>query len=213
MMKITLGTLEFVTQKAAKEEIQRRLHEAELEKPLWDFDFWMDLLSRHPSAHEKIGCGIVSFKVTLNKYRQRGVYATRWDGTPADFSYTKCLRPPTPRELFAKTLRHAIEDQVVAFRESVFNGSETIICPINRKAVTRDQVNVDHELPYRFETLVQKFTIDEKVDLKSPPVAPSIDGEIGRRLSDPTLEIRWREFHRKYAKLRVISTEAHRKLK
>lgn len=211
-MKITLGTSEFATQKAAKEEIQKRLHAAELEKPLGDFDFWVDLLSRHPSATDKIGCGIVSFKVTLNQYRQRCLYAIRWDDTPVDFSYLKCLRPPTPKELFTKALRHAVEDQVIAFREHAFNGSETVVCPINRKPVTRDQVNVDHEPPYRFETLVQKFTIDEKIDPKDA-VAPSADGELGRRLSDPALEARWKEFHRTHAKLRVISVEAHRKLK
>lgn len=211
-MKIILGSMEFATQKAAKEEIQKRLHAAELEKPLGDFDFWMALLERHPSAPEKIGCGIVSFKVTLNKYRQRCLYAIRWDDTPVDFSYLKCLRPPTPKELFTKALRHAVEPQVIAFREAVFNGSSTIICPITKKPVTRDQVNVDHDLPYRFETLVEKFMIDEKVDPKTA-VAPSENGELGRHLSDPELEARWRGFHKTHARLRVISAEAHRNLK
>jgi hypothetical protein len=210
-MKISLGQMEFVTQKSAKEEIQKRLHAAETETPLDDFEFWMNLLERHPSASDKIGCGVVSFKVTLNRYRQRCLYAIRWDGTPVDFSFLKCLRPSTPKELFAKALRHAVEDQIIAFREAVFSGQETTICPILGKAVTRSQVNVDHEPPWRFETLVQKFSIDEKVDPKTA-VAPSVDGELGRRLSDPALEARFREFHKTHAKLRVISEEAHRNI-
>lgn len=211
-MKITLGVLEFDTQKAAKEEIQRRLHEAELEKPLDDFDFWMALLERHPNASQKIGCGIVSFKVTLNRYRQRCLYATRWNDTPVDFSYIKCLRPQTPRELFTRALRHAVEPDIISFRESAFGLNGRLTCPVSGKDVTRDEVEVDHESPWLFETLVQKFVVDEKIDLKNPPVAPSEDGELGRKLSDPALERRWVEFHRAHAKLRVISAEAHRSL-
>jgi len=209
-MKITLGTEEFQTQKSAKEEIQRRLHEAELEKPLPDFDFWMSLLEQHPNAEQKIGCGIVSFKVTLNQYRQRCLYANRWDGTVVDFSYLKCLRAPSAREVFIHALRQAVEEQVIAFRESVFGASETILCPILGKRVTRAESNVDHEPPWKFETIVQKFVADEGIDLKNPPLAPSADGVLGRRISDPDLEARWKAFHAGRAKLRVLSTEAHR---
>lgn len=211
MKEIVLGTMKFATQKAAKKEIQRRLHEAELDKPLADFDFYMDLLKMNPEADEKIGHGVVSFKVRRTRYGNRCFYATHWDGTPVDFSGEKSLRPSTPKELFTKALRHAVEDQVMACREGAFNGSQTIVCPLSGKSVMREQAHVDHEAPWKFKTLAQKFTADEKINLKNPPITPFEDG-LGSRLSDPALEVGWKLFHKKHAKLRVISKEAHQKL-
>lgn len=167
MEEIVLGDMRFKTVKAAQREIKKRLHEAELGKPLGDFDFWMDILARNPEADKKIGDGVVSFKVRRTRYGNRCVYATRWDGTPEDFSCQKCFRPSTPKELFTKALRHAVKDQIRAFRESVFNGSETALCPITRKPITREKAHVDHEAPWKFRTLVQKFIVDEKINVKA----------------------------------------------
>lgn len=211
-MKITLGGREFRTKGDAAKEISKIIHEAVTGVPLDEhFALLMDLLRGHPNAEKKIGVGIVSFRVAVNKYKSRSLEAVRTDGTTTDFSYRKCLREPTKWEEFVAALRHAVEFDVISARDRAFAGAETIDCPITGKPVTKAEVEVDHVAPDTFEALAEEFATKETIDRKNPPITESEDGDIGRFVSDLELCERWKKFHKERAKLRVISTEAHRR--
>jgi len=211
-MKITLGGREFRTKGEAAKEISRIIHEAPVGVQLdQHFPILMDLLRGHPNAEKKIGVGVVFFRVTVNKYKSRSLEAVRPDGTTTDFSYRKCLREPTRWEEFVAALRHAVEFDVISARDRAFAGAERIACPVTGKMVTKAEVEVDHAPPDTFEALAEEFATKETVDRKNPPITESEDGAIGRFVSDLELCERWKRFHKERARLRVISTEAHRR--
>ena len=62
-----------------------------------DEQFLLDLLELHPQRDDKIGRGIDHFEIRTNPkfVKQRSFYLVRIDGSETDFSFVKCLRPPT----------------------------------------------------------------------------------------------------------------------
>ena len=86
----------------SQDRAQRLLHQYAAELPYFDqrakvflrrsdFDFMMSVLSRHPNASSKIGCGVRGIYVARTSYGSPCFHALRRDGTVTDFSYRKCL--------------------------------------------------------------------------------------------------------------------------
>jgi uncharacterized protein DUF3223 len=177
--------------------------------------FLCHMVRRHPSAADKIGTGIKHFKVLTNANyggKNRCFYLFRIDGTFTDFSYQKCVTPPTPWQEYYDALRSAVMDQIMEARDQAFGSGDEILCPIRNTPMTRSASHVDHIHPDTFAALVERFNDEEWLHEEAPPMTEGGDLKCGRKLVDKGLEERWRFFHRAHAKLRVISKEAHREV-
>lgn len=211
--EIQVGTETFPTKKALAERIAKILEEAPLEQPLGEYhNLLLALLRRHPAAAEKIGSGVQSFKVSVNYLGTKGFMIIRADGSQVDFSYRKCIHAPTRWEEFVTALRFAVETQVTSFKDTAFAGAEKTECALTGALLGKDEVHVDHASPDTFEALVSRFMTEERLDPDDPPATRAIDNVPGRQLVEEGLAERWRAFHARYAKLRIVGIEAHKRM-
>ena len=78
-----------------------------------DFQFFFDLLKRHPNADLKIGVGVSSFEIIRNPLNKKTfeTHAVRKDGTKVDFSWTNCCsqKPKTQNDSLDQAMRHAVK--------------------------------------------------------------------------------------------------------
>lgn len=170
-----------------------------------DTDFMYDVIQMHPNAEEKIGCGIRGFGVQRNpKYGQSEFILIRKDSTQTDFSYNKCLCPPTQLGRFLQACRQSIGDGIIGFRDLYFRSTSNPVCELTGECLTPQTAHVDHAPPHTFrwiaETFMQKYRIDvSRVELKS-------GGDNSCTVYLPKdIEELWIAYHWQLAKLRVIS--------
>lgn len=176
----------------------------------WDVDeeddlFLRALLQRHRDATEKIGKGVHYFTIeTEQKYKTRGFWLHRIDGTKTDFSYRMCIRSSSHREDVLSALREAVSGQMIKFREEVFDGKEYALCPLTNQQLTRQQVHVDHVYPQTFSQLVKDWSAQEEINLDTVPLEKSTDGKIGRKINDAYVVESFQWYHQKHARLQTI---------
>lgn len=170
--------------------------------------FMSDLLTRHPSADIKMGCGVHSIWIRKNGMFGNGFYVHRVDGTWEDFSYRQCLRPQTYESKCKFAFRRAIDSQVFAAKRAVFPYDDVVlVCPITGKDMIWETAHVDHEPPLRFSYLLQTWLELHNLAYSDIPLCDPPDG-IGKVL--PThIADQWAAWHAEHAVLRVISAEAN----
>jgi len=175
-----------------------------------DFLLIYALLEWHSRAAVKIGAGVSSFVVQMGLYgRGRSFVIRRVDGTETDFSYIKCLYR-APHQNLKRALRNAVDAQVREVRNETFNGGNTFVCSVTGKATSVHDAHVDHEPPMTFVRLMSDFFAAERIDdLDAVKIGGGRDGELEKWLEDRDLEKRWIAFHRKHARLRVVSSHAN----
>lgn len=175
---------------------------------MFDQAFMTDLLLRHPSADEKIGCGVASISVERMGFNTQGFMLTRVDGTRIDFSYKQCIRPFTHASKIKFALRRAIVDQVLDVKEQVFPGPFVIAqCPVTGKPMEYHEAHVDHEPPLTFAALVEAWMAERGLTFDDIPTHAPADG-IGAAIPD-AIAADWAEWRRCHARLRVISAYAN----
>lgn len=172
--------------------------------------FMSELLLRHPSAEEKIGCGLKAIWIKRNGTFGNGFYVERTDGTFIDFSYKQCIRPFTHASKAKFAFRRAIVDQVIEVKSAAFGDADTILCMETGEPITWQMAHVDHEPPLTFAALLIEYTSLRAIDLNTIELYEP-KGGIGSLLP-PEIEADWAEWHRQRAKLRVISAEANMRL-
>jgi len=215
-MRVDLGARIFPTKKALTEAIREVLYRYPIgtiiTDPL-DHFFIFAVLDRHHQAERKIGCGVRSFRVDAMAYGTRGFAIIRDDGSETDFSFMVCVTPTNKWSDIQQAYRITVEAQVLSFRDSAFSMASAVVCPLTGRSITKDESDVDHIAPNTFLFLLKKFANVIGVKPEDLPIGDSEDGLIGRRISNPSVEQAWLEFHKANAKLRMISKEAHRKLR
>lgn len=169
--------------------------------------FLRDLVTLHPEAEDKIGCGIDRFEVRQNEWKGRTFWLVRLDGTETDFSFLKCLTPPTAEQDFAHACRCCVVDQILAFKNAIFDRSPSIECPVTGEALTRQTAHIDHAPPNTFRELVARFAA-QIPDIRAA-VKPTADGDLRTTFADPSVAARFSEFHRANATLRAVSRRAN----
>ncbi|GHO58337.1 DCL family protein [Ktedonobacter robiniae] len=115
--------------------------------------FLLALLHNHPKAEEKFGCGIQAFVVRQNPRftTKRFFYLVRLDGTEDDFSFKKCLYPPSPLMLFKAVCQRLTGKRMYWIKAEHFrkhaNAEGKVQCPITGQWIAREQAHVDHAVP------------------------------------------------------------------
>lgn len=216
MAKITqfVNGHKFDTKMALKEYVQDILNSYPHRKPLSKehFDFMLEILDRHPNSLEKVGLGVKFMDIRENGYgkNSRGFWIVRNDDTETDFSYLKCLNPPTGHNIFSSACRKIVRPEIDRFRDRFFEQARTPTCPITGKNVSPKSCHVDHAPPLTFARIVSGFISLYNVNVDDPSIFnPSEDGVIGNNLSNKMMIRDFVTFHNCFASLRVTSIEAN----
>jgi len=176
----------------------------------------LDLLRSHPSAESKIGTGVEAFEIRQNPRftKSRCFYLIRIDASEEDFSYTKCLYPPTSLAVFKSICRKLVGIRLFWLKSAYFrkNASEDgrIQCPITGEWVTEDQAHVDHIPPDTFEKLVTDFITQNNINVEEVEIREAEgETEVGKTFASTSLADEWVKYHNENAKLRVVSAYAN----
>lgn len=208
-----LGSRSFNSKKAVDEYMRQILHAAVIDRPLAGEDFCavFDLLLQHPARDKKIGVGVSAITVqTEPRWNTRHFQITRIDGSTTDFSFKKCINPPSKMTLFRCACRHLVANQIVSFRNAVFDAAGgTLRCPLRGTVLTPNTAHIDHTPPNTFETLVQLFLSTDNIDVQTVEITGTKDNEMQKGFADTDLELRWQVFHLERAVLRVVSPLAN----
>jgi len=202
-----LGGITFTNKTAIKKHIQQLVAKYGVGQHLGDEDstFVRDLLEWHPSASQKIDCGIHHFEIHIPKpWNTKGLLLVRTDGTSTDFSYNVCLNPnlANQRVEFKSAARRAIWPQVAEYKSNYFAGTEYAICELTGEQIHWDEAHVDH-YPMPFADLLDKYVAKSGID---PDKVTFLDGDnqVSSQFADPRLEKDWADWHQLHARLRVI---------
>lgn len=172
-----------------------------------DHDFLLDLLTLHQESDLKIGCGVRRFFVGPDGYNKACFWLERIDGSTTDWSFPKCLTPPTHKQEVLAGLRHAIVDQVLAFRGEAF--ARGAVCAITGASVTVQTAHVDHKPPKTFAALVEAFLKEQHLNFADIAVESTADGSTVTELFDPAIVEAWSIFHAQEAELQLTSARAN----
>lgn len=232
-MLITVGQILFPSKVALRLHVKEILHRSRPHPWLdgEDLVFLTTLLrEHHPAAERKVGPGVKGIWVGPNEYGQPTFFLQRVDGTTTDFSYLKCISPPTERLDFERACRCAVDPQTYAFKLAAFAAGPQLVCPVLRISIVISEAHVDHAPPITFKNLISHFCDQEHIrwtgsgkrdwwaskwasKRHQSPVDASVvngaDGSMTYRLVDRALEARWIDFHQQHAELRVVSARAN----
>ncbi|WP_338598440.1 DCL family protein [Saccharopolyspora sp. SCSIO 74807] len=208
---IVIGERFFALKKDAEQEcrsILYRYRPGDTVSTPEDERLLLDVLNMHPDRDRKVGHGIDHFEVRENPQiqRKRTIYLVRSDGSETDFSYLKCLTPPSQAKLAKATLRRAVVPQINEFIRETYQRCGALTCAITGEALDRSQAHVDHYNP-TFDMLSKAFADSEggwdAISTKSS------DGMIGKEIADPDQAGRWDRYHRDFSSLRIVSVQSN----
>ena len=164
-----------------------------------DHRFLADLILRHPSATEKIGCGIRRFNLAgENPVR---LDLERDDGSTIDFSWCQCIsaKERSHAQKCRTAMRVAIRDQRDAKRAWLFSHG-IVRCAITGQLLTPANCHMDHKTP--FSRLAAQFAREEGGWQRI--VVRDHNGWLGQLMADPGQSQRWQSFHARHAVLQPV---------
>ncbi len=161
-----------------------------------DFEFFAELLK--PRA-DKIGCGVKRIFLKYNKYGGKTLWIERVDGTQTDFSVYKLLDHISSKRIQSKN--------EIDFRKAC----RTAIVEDKKKLKYDSGLFGDaHHYGKEFEQLVTDFIKKYNIQVEKLNFLGHEDGDIEISFVDKDLEQVWIEFHRRNAKMEVLSKEEHK---
>jgi hypothetical protein len=205
------GKKNFATKKQIGEAVYQVLHAGDLGRKLAgdEHELVRALLDRHPTAEQKIGCGVVALYVRKGSHGTRCFWLRRSDGTETDFSYRECLTPTTHRTKVMAAMRHAVADQIIDFKRRAFCTSVKVPCAVSGQLLGPDDCDVDHHEP-TFREIVDAFFGATGWSAETVHVMPSVDGRLGDVLADANLAEIWKGFHFSRARFRIVEKKINR---
>jgi len=132
------------------------------------------------------------------------------DGDLVNWQPTDCWKPQTRVSLVRDAFRWAVKKQVYEKLTTMVRvlGGQPMDCPITGKSFDpskKGQADVDHEPP-EFRDIFAEFISCRGLDLNEIEVYR----DNGTFLVDKALEADFQDYHRKSARLRVVSKEGHK---
>jgi hypothetical protein len=210
---VVVGSLAFETKALAKEFFRalRDRYADGVQIGVEDGSYLGELLTGHPEAEQKIGAGIAFFSVATEAefHRTRHFMVHRTDGTASDFSFLSCIDGRSPKRDRQEALRRAIDDQIVAFRERCFVEQPAPICPLRGIPITRSAYHVDHVPPGKFLVIADAWLREFGLAWTDVEITPPGDNQIVARMTNDNQRAAWSTFHRRHARLRLLSPLAN----
>jgi hypothetical protein len=178
-----------------------------------DFEFMLDLLSNHPRADIKIGCGVARIFTKKNPIytHTRAFYLERTDGSQTDFSYIECITPASKRKKFFRACRALLEPSMMTFKQRFFDERGGVAtCEFTGQPIQFIGSHVDHVPPKTFDTLLNEFIELYQIDPETITLKDELlDNKYQDELADEALAELWVNWHNERASLRVVSRLAN----
>lgn len=217
MVMHQIGGMTFRTKQEIVQHVRRILDGTPIGAMLGPLElaFMLDLLQRHRRAAQKIGAGVRAMRVDLNTHWKPYKMFTliRTDSSETDFSYRACIFPTSAEADFLRACRHAIVEDVLAFKRKAFethaNEFNEVCCAISGELVAWEEAHVDHAPPWTFRAVVEAFIQDQGIDVYAVPLAGGEDNECQHRFAETDIVERFRRFHNGRACLRVVTKAAN----
>lgn len=205
-MKYEIAGIKFKTKADIKNYIRElisKYHECDILEDD-DHEFILEVLNMHPDAENKIGEGVHCFFVMTDKSRTNNKYFKifRTDKTSIDFSWVKCIDGCKNIKLkrFTDTCRHEIIGQIIKFRDKHLQGD--YIMHENGTLIKKEDAHIDHV--YEFRKIVKDFIKETGTNIDEIEIIDTKDGLYKEFMCQP-YTLLWRDYHKKHAKLRVIT--------
>lgn len=168
------------------------------------------LLKNHPEHTLKIKCGIKDIFVGKGLFNSRCFFIKRVDGSETDFSYRSCLSNPKKIDKFKKACRESVYQDIYKFLDDKDNG-KTFKCEISGNNLLRKDIHIDHYGEHEFSDIVKMFIAENDINVDEVLFNETMNGCMHTLFKDRILSETFREFHNKYAKLRIIDKKIHMK--
>lgn len=214
LMQIVIGARCFSSKDAAKNfvrSIVKSYSDYERISDATHDAFLRDLIQLHPDAAEKIGAGIDYFAVKHDDKtgKTRHFLIHRIDKSLADFSWHCCIDGRDWRKETIQTLRDAVADDIVTFRNAIFDSGD-VRCAKTGQPLSIQCADIDHAPPLTFMCLVNEWLSLRGIRLEDIKLGPSRDLQVVYEFADPELRASWKAFHRRRAVLRVLTKSVNR---
>ncbi len=183
-----------------------------------DFLFMLEVLSRHPRSESKIGIGVASMHIKVDRAfggHNRQFWLVRTDGTETDFSWQKCLRlkPVTDKAKVMEAFRAVVASIVAQYKRTYFSvngdGNGRIRCQKSGEMIAFDEAQVDHVVP--FQILVEQWMESKGLTYAEIELVGKGDGQYVKVFRDTWLAAEWQKWHTTHAKLRIIKRSENAK--
>lgn len=183
------------------------LNDATINTPLdgREFNVALAVLAGHPDLTEKVGAGVIAVDVRMALYGTRCFHVTRVDGTSTDFSYLKCLQPPTPRQEVQAACRNGIRADIALKKKlHLVTGG---VCELTGMPIDEDNSHVHHSPPM-FDVLVDGWADSEGGYDRLAGLLEHGDNTYGNDFPE---EIRasWLTWHTHRARMQVVHRSAN----
>lgn len=168
-----------------------------------DILFLCDLISVHPNAKQKIGCGIARFyRGHAPDHRNSDCFwIERTDGQNTDIGIHACLSTVGARN--RQALRMLVAPDCDAYKnDRLANCESEFVSDYSGRSFPLDQASVDHVVP--FETLITDFFSSHNVDIDTEMLTYSVDKSSTSQWKKDDLIKAFLAYHDK-CKLRLVS--------
>jgi hypothetical protein len=178
-----------------------------------DYDMLLALLERHPEALTKIGCGVQRLYKDRTDMPTSCFWIERVDGSKTDFSYRTAIsaRGKSLDQEFLQACREAVHEDMRLTKQLFFekfgNEDGKVPCDITGEYVALYESHLDHMKPLTFQVLVHTFVCAHEIEISPEMLSRSQDGQFLTAFVDNELREKFRRFHHKTAKLRIIKAE------
>jgi hypothetical protein len=178
-----------------------------------DRDMLLALLERHPEADKKIGCGVKRLYKDRTDMPTSCFWIERTDGSQTDFSYRTAIsaKGKSIYQEFLEACRVAIQDDMRLTKKRFFerfsDRDGKVECDITGDKVAIYESHLDHQKPLTFQVIVHTFICANDIEIKPEMLLLAQDAQFQTTLIDPQLKDKFRRYHHKTAKLRVIKAE------
>jgi hypothetical protein len=211
MPRIKIGSQTFRTKNTAK-NFFREIRDSKIDgDPITGDDRVSveSLLSLHPAAAEKIGCGVDAIVVLPDGRGGRCFYVRRTDGSLIDFSFHTCIdgRPPSFTR-FSQSCRSAVANWMIAWRQQQLETSEQrelglVKCSVTGEWLPLSATDADHIFPLTFSKIVNDFAILRGINIDTFD-AYLHQGTENLRFEDQSLSDAFHAYHATVANLRMV---------
>lgn len=212
---IVLNGIEFKSQKDAIDHFKNMLERYRNGQTIAgdDHDILLALLERHPEADKKIGCGVKRLYKDRTDMPTSCFWIERTDCSRTDFSCRIAIsaKGKSLYQEFLEACRGAVQHDLWVAKEKHFedyaDSDKRVECEITRDKVAFNESHIDHKKPMTFQVIVETFIGANDIEIKPEMLLMSQDAQFQTTMIDQELKDKFRRYHYKMAKLRVIKAE------
>lgn len=165
-----------------------------------------ELLRTHPRAKEKIGSGILNFRIGKAKYNTKCFEFVRIDSSIGHFGYVKSINGERkPITKFSQACRRAVQDDLRSAKQNYFDENSKkghVKCQETAELLPWKELNIDHRQPNTFSVIVDRFIEMNNIDIKKEEYISAMGH--GQEFADKNTTEKFREYHKEKANLRLV---------